>query len=125
MPDRQGEQDVEVVAPRRPCPPRAQERVVEVVQPPEPECHGEQRGAARTPPGGDTEEHPAGPEGGQAQEQHRRQDRPEEVVEPVDGDVRPDRRKQDDAQNQGRQRIRCENTSAAYRSASAVHPVTT
>ena len=74
--DREGEQDVEVVAPGVPGPAGAKERVVEVVQAPEDEGDGEERPAAGGDPAAILEEDPAGPERREAEEQHRRDRRP-------------------------------------------------
>ena len=99
--DGEREEDVEVVAPRRPRPPRAQERIVEVVETPEREGHREEARPARgdTPPV--AVEHPPGPERRQAEEQDGGAGGPEKMVETVDGYVGPHRREQHDGEVPG------------------------
>ena len=90
----QDEQDVEVVAPGVPRATRPQERVVEVVQAPQQQPHGQQPRPARSGPASVGEEDPRRPQGDRAEEQHRWPRGEHEVVEPVDRHVRPERREE-------------------------------
>jgi hypothetical protein len=91
-PHGQLEADVEVVAPRRPRPPRAQQRIVEVVHPPERERHRQHE----RPRGADlpviAPERQPRPGGRQRQEGDHRRGGQQEGVEPVDRHERPDHR---------------------------------
>ena len=88
--DGEHEDEVEVIAPGIPGAPRAQDRVVEVMQSPEEE--GDRKSGRRGGAGVAAiapEDH-AGPERGPAQEEHRRQRRQHEIREPEDRDPGPD-----------------------------------
>ena len=95
--DCQCQQDVEVIPPGRPGSPGSQEGIVEVVQSPEAERDRQQRCSTGRNHSAVLQEHPAGPEGGQAQEHHCRPGGPEEMIQAIDRDVRPDGREE----NQG------------------------
>src|SRR5215216_4235375 len=97
----QGEQDIEVVAPGDPASSGAKERIIEVVEPPEAECHGKEGGSTRAHPTAITEEDPAGAEGRETEEQHSRTGRPQEVLEPIDGNVGPERGEKHDRKKPG------------------------
>jgi ABC-type Fe3+/spermidine/putrescine transport system ATPase subunit len=91
---RELEKDVEVVAPRIPRPLRPEDQVIEVVDAPEQEGAGQEPGTGAADPVEVPEEHPAGGQRREREEEDRRKRRPDEVVQPVDGDVRPDRGKE-------------------------------
>ena len=92
--DRQLEEDVEIVAPGVPRPLGPQDEVVEMVDAPEQERAGQEPGAGAAHPVEVAEEDPPGGERGEGQEEHGRQRRPDEMIEPVDRDEGPDRREQ-------------------------------
>jgi hypothetical protein len=69
-----------------------------MVDSPESERDSQERGTAGWNGPAVFQEHPPGPERGEAQKQHRRARCPEKVIETVNGDVRPDRREQHQSQ---------------------------
>src|SRR5690606_12857464 len=85
------EQNVEIVTPWHPRSARAEEWVIQVVQTPEHERTAEQRCPGRADPPVVAEEDNAGPQRRRAEKDYGRQSRPEEMLELVDRDVRPDR----------------------------------
>ena len=92
--DGEGEQDVDVVTPGIPGAAGTQDGVVQVVKAPEEEGGCEERSAAGANALPVAQEHPPGPQGREAEEEDRRPHGPEEVIETVDGDVRPHRREE-------------------------------
>src|SRR4029077_21199120 len=92
------EEDVEVVAPRGPRPAGPEKRVIEVMEAPKQKRSSQERRASRRHAQTVRHEDPSGPERREAEKGDRWAGRPVERIDPVDGDVRPDRGKEHQGQ---------------------------
>jgi hypothetical protein len=85
------QEGVEIVSPWSPGPARPKEGVIEMMQPPQRECDGENGGPTRGHLPAVAKEHPPGPQSGKAEKEYRWTSGQQEMVQAVDRDVRPDR----------------------------------